>query len=244
MLVELIVSEKSRELPTPTSTTQPAQPMQRPDICRGEIVGILSKKGNSQLSRISPAAAARVPTPVDFVPAPEIFSSTTTMFRHFARATARFPARQAVVAIRGNATASPAAAVDPKISQIVDQIATLTLLETSSLVTELKTRLNISDIALPAAGAGAPAAAPAAAEEEVKEVVEEQTIFAIKLESFEAKSKPKIIKEVKGLLGLSLVESKKFVESAPKVLKDNVAKEDADKIKALLEGLGAKVTLE
>ena len=133
--------------------------------------------------------------------------------------------------------------MDPKISQIVDQISTLTLLETSALITELKTRLNISDIALPAAGAG-PAAPAAPVEEEVQEVVEEKTIFSIKLESFDAKAKPKIIKEVKSLLGLSLVESKKFVEAAPKVLKENVAKEDADKIKATLEGLGAKVSLE
>lgn len=140
-------------------------------------------------------------------------------------------------------SAEQKAPVDPKISQIVDEISTLTLLETSSLISELKTRLNISDISLPAAGAAAPVAA-APAEEEVKEVVEEQTIFAVKLESFDAKAKPKIIKEVKSLLGLSLVESKKFVESAPKVLKDNVAKEDADKIKATLEGLGAKVVLE
>ncbi|ODV80170.1 ClpS-like protein [Suhomyces tanzawaensis NRRL Y-17324] len=152
--------------------------------------------------------------------------------------------RIAPVAVRFNSTAETKAAVDPKISQIVDQISTLTLLETSALVTELKERLNIPDISLPAGGA-APAAAPAApVEEEVKEVVEEKTIFSIKLESFDAKSKPKVIKEVKGLLGLSLVESKKFVESAPKVLKENVAKEDADKIKATLEGLGAKVTLE
>ncbi|KAK7678807.1 54S ribosomal protein L12, mitochondrial, partial [Cerrena zonata] len=135
------------------------------------------------------------------------------------------------------------APVDPKISAIVDQISTLTLLETSTLVSELKERLNIPDISFPAAGA-APAAPAAPVEEEVKEVVEEKTIFSIKLESFDAKSKPKIIKEVKGLLGLSLVDSKKFVEAAPKVLKDNVAKEDADKIKATLEGLGAKIVLE
>ena len=152
--------------------------------------------------------------------------------------------------VRFNATAADAGAaslaaapVDPKIAAIVDQISTLTLLETSALVTELKTRLNISDIALPAAGA-APAAAPAAEAEAPKEEVEEKTIFSIKLESFDAKAKPKIIKEVKTLLGLSLVEAKKFVEAAPKVLKDNVAKEDADKIKATLEGLGAKVALE
>lgn len=153
-----------------------------------------------------------------------------------------------VVSVRFNsteaATTTAAAPVDPKISTIVDQISTLTLLETSALITELKTRLNISDIALPAAGAGAGAAPAAPAEEEVKEQVEEKTIFSVRLESFDAKSKPKIIKEVKGLLGLSLVESKKFVESAPKVLKDNVAKEDAEKMKATLEGLGAKISLE
>ena len=149
--------------------------------------------------------------------------------------------RIAVTALRYNSTAAePAKApVDAKITTIVDQISTLTLLETSQLINELKERLNISDISLPVGGAQA-----APAEEEVKEEVEEKTIFSIKLESFDAKSKPKIIKEVKGMLGLSLVESKKFVESAPKVLKENVAKEDAEKIKATLEGLGAKVSLE
>lgn len=149
------------------------------------------------------------------------------------------------VCVRFNSTEAVAekAPVDPKITAIVDQISTLTLLETSALVTELKERLNIPDISFPAAGA-APAAPAAPVEEEVKEEVEEQTIFAIKLESFDAKSKPKVIKEVKGLLGLSLVESKKFVEAAPKVLKENVAKEDAEKIKATLEALGAKVVLE
>lgn len=153
--------------------------------------------------------------------------------------------RSAFNAVRFNATASATASapVDPKISSIVDNISTLTLLETSALVTELKLRLNISDLALPTAGAAA-APAAAAVEEEVKAPVEEQTIFAIKLESFDAKSKPKIIKEVKGLLGLLLVESKKFVEAAPKILKENVTKEDADKIKATLEGLGAKISLE
>lgn len=167
------------------------------------------------------------------------------MLRQAIRPASRLLARNSMrCAVRFNAVAADAGAapVDPKIAQIVDQISTLNLLETSALITELKTRLNISDIALPAAGAPAPAAAPV--EEEVQEVVEEKTIFSIKLESFDAKAKPKIIKEVKSLLGLSLVESKKFVEAAPKVLKENVAKEDADKIKATLEGLGAKVALE
>lgn len=109
--------------------------------------------------------------------------------------------------------------------------------------------MNIPDVALqsfaaaPAAG-GAAAAAPAAAEEAEEEAVQEKTMFNVKLLSFDAGAKPKIIKEVKSLLGLSLVDSKKFVESAPKVLKEGLIKDDAEKIKKTLEALGAKVDLE
>ncbi|KAK9474968.1 mitochondrial 54S ribosomal protein bL12m [Dipodascopsis tothii] len=143
----------------------------------------------------------------------------------------------AALQMRGNATAANA-----KLDPIVDQIAGLTLLETADLVSLLKTRLNIQEIAMPAGGA-APAAAPV--EEAIApEPVQEKTIFAVKLDSFETGSKPKIIKEVKNLLGLNLVEAKKFVESAPKVLKDNVTKDDAEKIKTTLEALGAKISLE
>lgn len=94
-------------------------------------------------------------------------------------------------------------------------------------------------------GAGAAGAAPAAAEEEeAAPVAQEKTLFNLKLESFEAASKPKVIKEVKSMLGLSLVDSKKFVESVPKVLKESVPKEEAEKIIETLKGLGAKVTME
>lgn len=146
---------------------------------------------------------------------------------------------------RFNSTeAASAGPVDPKISSIVDQISTLTLLETAALVKELKTRLDIPDISFPAAGAAAVPAAAAAEETPVEEAPKEKTIFTLKLESFDAKSKPKIIKEVKNLLGLSLVESKKFVEAAPKILKEGVTKEDAEKIKATIEAVGGKVALE
>ncbi|KAK9317512.1 ribosomal protein L7/L12 C-terminal domain-containing protein [Lipomyces starkeyi] len=143
-------------------------------------------------------------------------------------------------AIRHNSTSAEA---NPKISSIVDQISGLTLLETADLVALLKSRLNIQDIAIPTAAA-APAAADAAAAEPEPEPVQEKTMFNVKLESFETSAKPKIIKEVKSLLGLNLVESKKFVESAPKILRENVTKEDAEKIKSTLEGLGAKIALE
>lgn len=102
--------------------------------------------------------------------------------------------------------------------------------------------MDIPDISFPAAGAAAPAAA--VEEAVVEEKPKEQTIFTLKLESFDPKSKPKIIKEVKNLLGLSLVESKKFVESAPKVLKEGVTKEDAEKIKEAIEAVGGKVVME
>ncbi|KAJ5169008.1 54S ribosomal protein L12 [Penicillium canariense] len=145
--------------------------------------------------------------------------------------------------------AAAAAPTNPKIAQIVDQISTLTLLETADLVSSLKTRLNIPDLPVGgfamAGGAGAPgAAAPAAEEEEAAPAAAEKTLFNLKLESFEATSKPKVIKEIKNMLGLSLVDSKKFVESVPKIMKESVPKEEAEKIIETLKGLGAKVIME
>lgn len=110
-----------------------------------------------------------------------------------------------------------------------------------------KSRLNIPDLPVGgfAAAAAAPAAAPAAVEEEeAAPAAAEKTLFTVKLVSFEAGAKPKIIKEVKSLLGLSLVDSKKFVESAPKTMKDSVPKDEAEKIVATMKELGAVVALE
>ena len=77
----------------------------------------------------------------------------------------------------------------------------------------------------PAAGA-APAAAAPAEEDEPAPAAAEKTLFNLKLQSFDAASKPKVIKEIKSMLGLSLVDSKKFVESAPKMMKEGVPKEE------------------
>ncbi|KAL2155987.1 hypothetical protein VTH82DRAFT_731 [Thermothelomyces myriococcoides] len=150
---------------------------------------------------------------------------------------------------RYNSTeASSSPSTNPKISAIVDQISQLTLLETADLVASLKSRLNIPD--LPVGGfAAAPAAAPAAAaapaeEEEAAPAAAEKTLFTLKLQSFDAAAKPKIIKEIKNLLGLSLVDSKKFVESAPKQMKESVPKEEAEKIVATMKELGAVVVME
>jgi len=141
--------------------------------------------------------------------------------------------------------ASTEAASNPKISGIVDQISQLTLLETADLVASLKSRLNIPDMPMGgfAAGPAAPAAAPVE-EEEAAPAQQEKTLFNLKLMSFDAGAKPKIIKEIKSMLGLSLVDSKKFVESAPKMMKEGVPKEEAEKIMETLKALGGVVTME
>lgn len=95
-----------------------------------------------------------------------------------------------------------------------------------------------------AAPAGSAPAAAAAEEEEAAPAAAEKTLFNLKLESFDAGSKPKIIKEIKTMLGLSLVDSKKFVEAAPKVLKESVPKEEAQKIVDSLKALGAVCVME
>jgi len=134
--------------------------------------------------------------------------------------------------------------VDLKIGRIVDDISGLTLLQAADLVSLLKSRLNIQEIAMPAS---APALAADAAPEEAaaEEKPKEKTIFNVMLKSFEATAKPKIIREVKALVpNLTLIDAKKFVESVPKVLKENLSKEDADKLKSTFEALGAVVELE
>ena len=91
------------------------------------------------------------------------------------------------------------------------------------------------------------AAAPAAsnAEESAPEKPAEKTLFTVKLEKIDPASKAKIIKEIKGIVsGLNLIEAKKFVEGAPKVVKENLSKEDAEKLKKTLEAVGATIVLE
>ena len=115
------------------------------------------------------------------------------------------------------------------------------------LTPTLQTRLNIPDMAMGSFSSGGPApTAPAAAveEEEAAPVQQEKTLFNLKLMSFEAGSKPKIIKQIKSMLGLSLVDSKKFVESAPKLMKEAVPKEEAEKIVEVIKGLGGVVVME
>ncbi|KAJ1984385.1 54S ribosomal protein L12, mitochondrial [Dimargaris verticillata] len=136
-----------------------------------------------------------------------------------------------------------------KLQGIVQQIEQLTLLETADLVDMLKSRFNIKDMGMPMmaapmmGGQGAGGAGAAAEEEAPK--AEAKTHFTVKLEKFDAKAKAKIIREIKGIVpNMNLVEAKKFVEGAPKVIKEETPKEEAEAMKKKLEDLGATITLE
>ncbi|CUA73823.1 54S ribosomal protein L12, mitochondrial [Rhizoctonia solani] len=164
------------------------------------------------------------------------------------RATPRLIQRCLATEVSSTTSASPPPVTDPKIVGLVNDISGLTLLQAADLVSLLKTRLNITEIAMPAASApvtGAPTAAASAEEAPAEEKPKEKTIFNVKLEKFDAASKAKIIREVKAIMpNMNLVEAKKFVESVPKMLKENVPKEEAEKLMKTLKDLGATVVLE
>ena len=121
-----------------------------------------------------------------------------------------------------------------KITALVEQIKTFTILEVAELVKALEEEFGVS--AAPVAVAGG-AAAPAAAAEE------EKTEFDVVLTSF-GDSKLGVIKAVRELTGLGLKEAKELVEAAPKTIKEGVSKEDAEKIQADLTAAGATVEIK
>ena len=108
-----------------------------------------------------------------------------------------------------------------------------------------QSRLNIPDMPMGGFAAPAPAAPAAPAEiEEAAPAAQEKMLFTLTLKSFDPASKPKIIKEIKSMLGLSLVDSKKFVESAPKHMKEGVPKEESEKIIETMKALGGVVAMD
>ena len=125
------------------------------------------------------------------------------------------------------------------LEKIVDELSGLTVLEAAELAKLLEAKWGVSAAAAvavaaaPAGGAGAAAAAP----------VEEKTEFTVVLSAIGDK-KIEVIKEVRAITALGLKEAKDLVEAAPKPVKEGVGKEEAEKIKAALEKVGAKVELK
>ena len=118
-----------------------------------------------------------------------------------------------------------------KITAMVEEIKGLTVLKLKELVDTICETFGVSAVAA--------AAGPAV----VAEVVEEKTEFDVVMTDFGAE-KIKVIKEVRGLLGLGLAEAKAVVEGVPAKLKEGVSKEEGEEIKAKLEAVGAKVELK
>lgn len=119
--------------------------------------------------------------------------------------------------------------------QIMEAIESMTVLELSELVKALEEKFGVSAAApVAVAAAGAPAAGAAAAE---------QTEFDVILASAGA-SKINVIKIVREVTGLGLKEAKALVDGAPKALKEKVAKDEAEKIKAQLEEAGATIEIK
>ena len=121
-----------------------------------------------------------------------------------------------------------------KITNIVEEIKTLTILELADLVKAVEEEFGVSAAAPVGVVAAAGAAAPAA---------EEKTEFDVVLKSFGAK-KLDVIKAVREITGLGLKEAKEMVEGAPKNVKEGVSKDEAETVKKALEAAGAEVEIK
>ena len=121
-----------------------------------------------------------------------------------------------------------------KITNIVEEIKSLTLIELADLVKAVEEEFGVSAAAPVGVVAAAGAAAPA---------VEEKTEFDVVLKSFGAK-KLDVIKAVREITGLGLKEAKEMVEGAPKTVKEGVSKDEAESLKKTLEDAGAEVEVK
>ena len=124
------------------------------------------------------------------------------------------------------------------LAKLVDDLSSLTVLEAAELAKMLEEKWGVSAAAAVAVAAGAPGAGAAAAP-----AAEEKTEFTVVLSAVGDK-KIEVIKEVRAITGLGLKEAKDLVEGAPKPVKESVSKDEAEKIRATLEKVGAKVELK
>jgi large subunit ribosomal protein L7/L12 len=131
------------------------------------------------------------------------------------------------------------------IGKLCDEILKLRVMEIHQVVKILETRLQISPDAFGSAGGAGGAGGGGGGGGAVEAAAaEEKTAFDVKLEAFDAKSKIKIIKEVRAATGLGLKEAKELVESAPVAVKQGLSKDEAEALQKALTDLGAEIKLE
>ena len=127
-----------------------------------------------------------------------------------------------------------------KTEEILESLKSLSLLEASELVKQIEEAFGVSA----AASAGVVMAAPGTGGDGDSGAAEEKTEFDVILESFDAAAKIKVLKVVRNATGLGLGDAKALVESAPKTVKEGIAKADAETLKKEIEEAGGKVTLK
>ena len=130
--------------------------------------------------------------------------------------------------------------MNEKLTSIIEQLKTLTLLEAAELVKEIEKTFGVDTSIQTAAVAVGVLAGPATP----AEAVEEKVAFDIILTEVPADKKIAILKIVRNLTGLGLKESKDIVDNVPKVLKEGITKDESETIKKELETAGAKVTIK
>jgi large subunit ribosomal protein L7/L12 len=122
--------------------------------------------------------------------------------------------------------------------EILDAIGKMSVIDVVELIADMEKKFGVTAAAPVAVAAGGAAAGAAAAP------VEEQTEFTVTLKEYPADKKVTVIKVIREITGLGLKEAKDLVEGAPKPVKEGVNKDEAAKIKATLEKVGAKVELK
>jgi large subunit ribosomal protein L7/L12 len=122
------------------------------------------------------------------------------------------------------------------VEQIIEQLKTLTLLESTELVSQIEEVFGVD--------ASAPAGGMMVANIDAgEEVVEEKTTFDVIIEEVPQDKRVSVLKVIRKLTSLGLVDAKGFTTSLPKALKEGVSKEEADEAKESLEAAGAKITI-
>uniref|UniRef100_A0A1B0EYC3 Uncharacterized protein n=1 Tax=Phlebotomus papatasi TaxID=29031 RepID=A0A1B0EYC3_PHLPP len=134
---------------------------------------------------------------------------------------------------------------NPKLIKLVNEISALNLIEVSELSGMLKKKLNLPDASFMPMVGGMAQVSPTEEEEEEATPKTVQTAFKVKLMKFDDKQKVALIKEIKNLLeGMNLVQAKKFVESAPAIVKEDIPKDEAEKLREALTKVGADIVIE
>ncbi|OQR91347.1 50S ribosomal protein L7/L12 [Thraustotheca clavata] len=128
--------------------------------------------------------------------------------------------------------------MQPRVQRAFDLVVDLSSVEIAELAQALQEKFEIPEMGIAIGGSGADAGAA------VEEVKEEKTSFDVKLVSYDAKSKIKVIKEIRAITGLGLKEAKELVEGVPAVLKKDVKKAEADELLAKIAEMGGVGELE